>query len=225
MDELDQLVPEALPASEPPRLFDVAADFKNLPARTPEGERIEVTVGFPIDAQWAERRLKSKLLIHQLGRGVTRSETKLNPKTDLKIYEAIRRNGARDIDGDEAGALLEKLGKCEAGEVTWEGNGARVPVAVAHGITVTHTFTRVPTAKQARKLREESQTVRQLPNNIIESQVSLEGSVKLWKACGGASDSYVNGIIPDIHKEAAIRAVIDKHDKDVEARVQEDDDF
>jgi hypothetical protein len=227
MDEPEEVVESTPTAPDPdePRLFDVAQDFNKIPARTPEGAPIEVAVSFPTDAQWVERKRKTRILHQQLGRGYTKTQSLADPKTDLKIYEAIRRNGAESLDGDEAGILLDRLQKADTIEVTWDGSGAVVLLSVPHGITVSHTFTAVPNAKQVRKLREESAVLRQLPNNTIETKLHLDAGVRLWQKCGGASQSYLNGIIPALHKDAAIRAVITKHDEEMEAAFQESEDF
>src|SRR5215472_5157292 len=210
---------------KPPELFDVNKEFKDIPARTPDSKPIRVTMGFPSDEQWNERKRKTRMRHHSLGRGMSRIEILANPKTDLAIYEAVRRNGSEAIEGEEATELLNKLQKADASgeQVTWEGSGAVVLLDVV-GMTVKHTFTSIPSAKQVRKANEET-TLRQLPHGVVETYSSYEPGIKLWKACGGASDSYADGIIPGIHKDAAIRAVIQKHNDEVEAAFKESDDF
>jgi hypothetical protein len=221
MDE-QQNIPEAITEGLPPK-FDVNAEYANLPARTEEGLPTTVRLRWPTDAEWQQRKKATRVLFHQLGRNINRTEIKPDPKVDLRIYQAISLNGSAPIDGDEAGTLLDRLQKAETIDVEWEGAGARVTLNVARG-KVIHTFVTVPNAKQVRKLREQSATMRSLPNNVIENRLDIDAGAKLWQQCGGASESYVSDI-PSLHKDAAIRAVVQKHDDELEAAFAESEDF
>jgi hypothetical protein len=204
-------------------IFD-SAQLPPLNVRTPDGLPVKVQVRFPTDQEWGERRRAVKFLTYNLGRGVQKTDAIPSPATDLKIYEKIRLNGAPPIDDEEASRILDTLGKAEAKDCTWTGAGAVIKLSVPRG-TVLHTLKRVPTAKEVRLMRESSAHLRQLPNNITESRLTIEAPAKLWQDCGGSSENYANGQIPALHKDAAMRAVITKLDNEISQGFEETDDF
>jgi len=203
-------------------MFDATGEYV-LNARTEEGNKTQVTVRWPSDQEWSDRKKAIRFITTQLGRGRSETEPVPSPETDLRIYEAIKLNGAPALSGDEAGRLLDRLGRCEVRNVEMEGNGAMVTLAVLGG-EVKHTV-KVPTAKQSRMMREAAAKLRQLPHNRVEARISLDPPAKLWEECGGKSGDYINGIIPAPHKDVAIRAVIEELDNELASALEENDDF
>src|SRR5215471_15209232 len=132
-------------------MFDATGEY-TLNARTIDGTKAQVTMRWPTDQEWSDRKRAVRFITTQLGRGRSETESIPSPEADLKIYEAIKLNGAPPISGDEAGRLLDGLGRCEVRNVEMEGNGATVTMSVPGG-EVKHRV-RVPTAKQARVMRE-----------------------------------------------------------------------
>jgi hypothetical protein len=208
---------------EKPKFIFDAARIPPVHVRLPDGMPYQVEVRFPTDHEWGERRRAVKFLTYSLGRGVQKTDAIPSPSTDMKIYEKIKLNGAPPLDDEEASRILDTLGKAEAKDCTWTGAGAVVKLSVPRG-TVIHALKRVPTAKEVRLMRESSAHLRQLPNNVTESRLTIEAPAKLWQDCGGSSENYA-GAIPALHKDAAIRAVIQKLDNEISQGFEETDDF
>jgi len=203
-------------------MFDATAEYV-FNVRTPEGARQKIVMHWPNDEQWSERKRSYKLVTTQLGRG--RSETEAVPATeiDLKIFDACKLNGAPKLDPEEAARVLDTLGRCDVRDVVIDGVTATVTLSVPGG-DVTHTL-RVPTAKQARLMREAATKLRQLPHNRIEVRLSLDPPAKLWGECDGTSNDYKEGVIPNLHKDTAIRAVIEELDNELASGLEETEDF
>jgi hypothetical protein len=203
-------------------MFDATSEYV-FKARTPEGEKAEIVMRWPNDQEWGERKRAAKLVTTQLGRGRSETQGVSSPETDLKIFDACKLNGAPKLEGDEATRLLDVLARCEVRDVEIEGPSATVTMQILGG-EVKHML-RVPTAKQARLMREAATKIRQMPHNRIEVRMSLDAPAKLWEECGGKSDDYKDGIIPALHKDVAIRAVIEELDNELASALEETDDF
>jgi len=195
-------------------MFDTTAEIM-ITARTGAGKQ-ELLVRWPTDEEWSERARRRKILITRLGRGI--SETSIDSgDSDLRVFEKIKQNGAPPLTPGEATRVFEVLAQCDVTDCRLEGDEALVELQVMGGM-VSHRL-RLPSADQVLALRR---TVRvlDLPYNKQELRIPLEPGAKLWDACGGQSADYT-GPIPAIHKDTAIRAVIDYLDREVSATNEE----
>src|SRR5881394_228999 len=124
-------------------MFDSTAEYV-LPARSGQ-QRVEVTLRWPTDEEWAERHRTRKILVRNMGRGI--SETEIDSgDADLKLYRAARVNGAPDLTVGEATFVIRHLERAEVTGVTLDGAEAEVAINVAGGLV--HHRLQMPTADQ-----------------------------------------------------------------------------
>src|SRR5262249_5402452 len=109
----------------------------------------------------------------------------------------------------------ETIATCTVTGVEVEGETATVEMNVLTG-PAKHTL-KVPTADQVVKLRRSGFRILELPFNQQEIKLFIEPGAKLWDDLGGASSDY-KGAVPNIHKDAAVRAVIDFIDRNLGPR-------
>lgn len=198
-------------------MFDSSKDYKvPVPARVGSGEMLHVR--WPNDQEWYTRARSKKLIQRKLGRG--RTETVPTPpgEHDLKLYEAISLNGSQPISPGEAQMLLDALGTCTVTDVKIEDNEAVVLMQIVSG-EVIHKL-KVPTADQIITYRRAAYRLIELQHNQQEIRLNPQPGAELWDSCGGHSGDYVNGV-PGIHKDVAIKGVIEYIDANVGPRLDE----
>jgi len=189
-----------------------------VPGRTSSG-RTDITIRWPSDKEWADRNKRRKIFIKRLGRG--RSETTVDPgDADQRLYEAIKLNGAPPLTVGESTRVIEALAQTDVLDVTLEADTGLVTLATAGG-TVHHRL-KLPSADQVLAFRRNSTRLIDLPLNTQQIIILLDPAVQLWNDCNGQSDDYAKEI-PAVHKDAAIRAVIEALDREVNATADEAD--
>jgi hypothetical protein len=174
-------------------------------------EKSNIVIRWPTDAEWAERFRRRKILIKRLGRGVNESSIE-SGEADLKLYDQIKLNGAPPLTVQEASFLIDRLTTCEVLGVEVEGEEATVTMNVLAG-RVCHRM-KLPTVDQVMTLRRQAVRMFDLPYNVQEIRIILEPGARLWDACSGQGWDYTGGI-PALHKDTAIRAVIDFMDREI----------
>jgi hypothetical protein len=194
----------------------------NLTARDDKGNRTKIDVRWPNDQEWEERTFSKKAIVTRLGRGKVTTEFVNNLAVDQKLYNAIKLNGAVALEPAEASRIVEALAMCEIRGAELDAQTATVTLGVP-GQEVTHTFERILTAAEALTLRKSGKQV-ELPFNRAEGRVGVMAGAKLWDACGGSSDDY-EGDVPALHKDAAIRAVMQAVDSELASGFDETDSF
>ena len=189
-------------------MFDSTAEIEMTP-RPGSSALANLTMRFPNDDEWEERSRKRKILIKRLGRGV--SETIMEPQGahDLKLWNQIKLNGAPELTPGEATFVMDLLATCEVTNVEMDGSEAVVDLRV-FSTRVQHRL-RLPSADEVLKLRQQAAKSLDLPYNMQELRISVSPGARLWDACGGSSKDYT-GPVPSLHKDAAVRAVIDHID-------------
>jgi hypothetical protein len=202
-------------------MFDATAEF-HINARSAAGERSQLVLAWPTDAQWIERARLRKYVIKRLGRGSSETSAEPNLEGDLKLYEAIKRNGAPPLSSAEASRVLDAMAFCEIRDVELPQDEAIVTLAVPGG-EVKHTL-KAPSAEQVRSLRRAAYRIRDLPYNNQEMRIFIDPGAQLWDDCQGRSSDYA-GPVPALHKDAAIRAVIDALDRELISGPEETDAF
>jgi hypothetical protein len=178
--------------------------------RTPDGVKT-IRVRFPTDEEWIDRQRKRKVIVKQLGRGV--SETTIPDAQDVDgALLAKIRVGEDDgpvVDPFEASRVIEQLSQAEVDDVASSGDGFRVTLRVLGG-TVAHEL-RMPSAKDVFEYRRGFARVLDLPYNRQELVINLAPAATLFKKLIQSSDGYA-GEVPIIHQAVAVKAAIDALD-------------
>jgi hypothetical protein len=197
-------------------MFDTTSTI-TLGMRVANIGKTDVTVRWPNDEEWASHRKRSKLLMRQLGRGASEMETE-SSAADQKLYEAIKLNGAPPLSSGEASTIIKSIAKCDVVRVELGADEAEVELQILTG-RVKHTL-RIPTMDEVRKLQKSTHYIT-LPYNCQEVRTSMEAAAALWDACGGKAEGYA-GIVPNLHKDAAIRQVINEIEHEATANYDEE---
>ena len=197
-------------------MFDTNTTITLGPLRTSQG-RTEITVRWPSNEEWAAHRKRSKLTMKQLGRGASELDTD-TANADSKLYEAIKLNGAPPLSSSEAGVVVKAISRCEVVAIDLGAVEAEVDLHVLSG-KVKHTL-RIPTMDEVRKLQRTTRYIT-LPYNQQEVRTSLEAAADLWDACGGRAEGYA-GEVPSLHKDVAIRSVINELEHEASAPYDEE---
>ena len=178
--------------------------------RTPEGVKT-VRLRFPTDDEWTERQRRRKVIIKQLGRGISETVVPNSEDVDAALLAEIRveEQDAVEVDPFEASRIIEQLSQAEVDEVAQEGDGFRVTMRVLGG-TVSHVL-RMPSAKDVFEYRRGFARVLDLPYNRQELIINLAPAAALFKKLIEASEGYA-GEVPIIHQAVAVKAAIDALD-------------
>lgn len=178
--------------------------------RTPDGVK-SIRVRFPTDEEWIDRQRKRKVIVKQLGRGVSETTIPDSQDVDGALLAKIRvgEDEGPVVDPFEASRVIEQLSQAEVDDVASIGDGFRVTVRVLGG-TVTHEL-RMPSAKDVFDYRRGFARVLDLPYNRQELVINLAPAATLYKKLIQSSEGYA-GDVPIIHQAVAVKAAIDALD-------------
>jgi hypothetical protein len=178
--------------------------------RTPDGVKT-IRVRFPTDEEWIERQRKRKVIVKQLGRGVSETTIPDSQDVDGALLAKIRvgEDEGPVVDPFEASRVIEQLSQAEVDDVASIGDGFRVTLRVLGG-TITHEL-RMPSAKDVFEYRRGFARVLDLPYNRQELVINLAPAATLFKKLIQSSDGYA-GDVPIIHQAVAVKAAIDALD-------------
>ena len=178
--------------------------------RTPDGVKT-IRVRFPTDEEWIDRQRKRKVIVKQLGRGVSETTIPDAQDVDGALLAKIRvgEDEGPVIDPFEASRVIEQLSQAEVDDVASMGDGFRVTLRVLGG-TVTHEL-RMPSAKDVFEYRRGFARVLDLPYNRQELVINLAPAATLFKKLIQSSEGYA-GDVPIIHQAVAVKAAIDALD-------------
>ncbi|HPT28033.1 MAG TPA: hypothetical protein PLZ95_16560 [Bryobacteraceae bacterium] len=190
-------------------VFDAARPVA-LNLRTPAGVKT-VRVRFPTDEEWIERQRRRKVIVKQLGRGISETTIPNSEDADAALLAKIRvpEPDAPEVDAFEASRVIEQLGQAEVDDVVQLGDGFEVTLRVLGG-TVTHSL-RMPSAKDVFEYRRGFARVLDLPYNRQELIINLAPAGALYKRLVQGADGYA-GEVPIIHQAVAVKAAIDALD-------------
>jgi hypothetical protein len=190
-------------------VFDAARPIATH-LRTPAGVKT-VRVRFPTDEEWIDRQKKRKVIVKQLGRGVSETTIPDSQDADAALLAKIRvlEENAPDVDAFEAGRIIEQLSQADVDDVVQEGDAFRVTLRVLGG-TVTHRL-KMPSAKDVFDYRRGFARVLDLPYNRQELIINLVPAATLFKKLFESSEGYA-GEVPIIHQAVAVKAAIDALD-------------
>jgi hypothetical protein len=177
--------------------------------RAPGGVKT-IRVRFPTDEDWIERQRRRKVIIKQLGRGVSETMIGNSEDADAALLDKIRVDAdGPDVDPFEASRIIEQLSQADVDDVQQEGEVFRVTLRVLGG-TVTHLL-RMPSAKDVFEYRRSFARVLDLPYNRQELTINLGAAGTLYKKLAAGTEGYL-GEVPIIHQAVAVKAAIDALD-------------
>jgi hypothetical protein len=178
--------------------------------RTPEGVKT-IRVRFPTDEEWIDRQRKRKVIVKQLGRGVSETTIPDSQDIDAALLSKIRvpEEDGPVVDPFEASRVIEQLSQAEVDDVASIGDGFRVTLRVLGG-AVAHEL-RMPSAKDVFEYRRGFARVLDLPYNRQELVINLAPAAALFKRLLQSSEGYA-GDVPMIHQAVAVKAAIDALD-------------
>jgi hypothetical protein len=188
-------------------MFDAARPI-TVNLRTPGGVKT-VRVRFPSDEEWADRQRRRKVLIKQLGRGVSETTVANGEDVDAALLAKIREGEGPDVDPFEAMKVMEQLSQADVDDVVTAGDSFRVTLRVLGG-TATHVL-KMPSAKDVFDYRRGFARVLDLPYNRQELTINLAAAGALYKRLLETTDGYA-GDVPLIHQAVAVKAAIDALD-------------
>lgn len=178
--------------------------------RTPDGVK-PVRVRFPTDEEWVDRQKKRKVIVKQLGRGVSETTIPDSAEADAALFAKIRvpEENAPEVDAFEASRIIEQLSQADVDDAVQEGDAFRVTLRVLGG-TVSHIL-RMPSAKDVFEYRRGFARVLDLPYNRQELIINLAPAGALFRKLLESSEGYT-GDVPIIHQAVAVKAAIDALD-------------
>lgn len=188
-------------------MFDATRPI-TMNLRTPEGTTT-IRVRFPSDEDWIERQRRRKIIIKQLGRGVSETIIGNAEDADAALLSKIRDGEGPEIDPFEASRIIEQLSQAEVDDVVQTGDSFRVTLRVLGGV-VTHLL-KMPSAKDVFEYRRGFARVLDLPYNRQELTINLAAAGALHKKLLAATEGYA-GEAPIIHQAVAVKAAIDALD-------------
>jgi hypothetical protein len=190
-------------------VFDAARPVA-LNLRTPAGVKT-VRVRFPTDEEWIERQRRRKVIVKQLGRGISETTIPNSEDADAALLVKIRvpEPDAPEVDPFEASRVIEQLGQADVDDVVQVGDGFEVTLRVLGG-TVTHSL-HMPSAKDVFEYRRGFARVLDLPYNRQELIINLAPAGALYKRLVQGAEGYA-GEVPIIHQAVAVKAAIDALD-------------
>lgn len=176
--------------------------------RTPTGVKT-VRVRFPSDEDWTERQRRRKVLIKNLGRGISETMIPSGEEVDAALLAKIRTEEGPEVDAFEASRIVEQLSQAEVDDVVQTGDAFRVSLRVPGG-TVTHLL-KMPSAKDVFDYRRGFARVLDLPYNRQELTINLAVAGALYKKLITETEGYA-GEAPIVHQAVAVKAAIDALD-------------
>ena len=197
-------------------LFDATRPVA-LQLRAPGGLKT-VRVRFPTDDEWAERQRRRKVIVKQLGRGISETTIPSGEEIDAALLAKIRADDkGPDVDPFEAQKIIEQLSQCDVDDVVLTGDSFRVSLRVPGATPAI--LLNMPSAKDVNDYRRSFARVLDLPYGRQELSINLRAAGDLYKRLVQTTEGYA-GDAPIIHQAVAVKAAIDA----LEAAFQEDRD-
>jgi hypothetical protein len=171
-----------------------------------------VVVRFPTDEDWARHAALCRTIFKNLGRG--KSETEVDSaKADHALYNAVRVDGSPDLDAVEAGRIIELLGAFEIRDCRQEGDAYVIEAMIhAQGVAIR---LKAPTTKAVLDYRKRAFQLISLPHGRTQMISRLGEAGELFDRCFVSAEGY-DGPIPILHKDRALRAMIDYIETEVD---------
>jgi hypothetical protein len=176
--------------------------------RTPGGVKT-IRVRFPSDDEWIGRQRRRKVLVKQLGRGISETTVANGEDVDAALVAKLRECEDQEIDAFEAMKVVEQLSLAEVDDVVPDGDSFKVILRVLGGTTV-HLL-KMPSAKDVFEYRRGFARLLDLPFGRQEVTINIGSAAALYKTLMTATEGYA-GDVPIIHQAVAVKAAIDAMD-------------
>src|SRR5215831_14558732 len=85
-----------------------------------------VRVRFPSDDEWAERQRRRKVIIKNLGRGVSETTVENGGEIDAALLAKIRTEEELELDAYESQKVIDQLGTCDVDDAVHAGDSFKV---------------------------------------------------------------------------------------------------
>jgi hypothetical protein len=197
-------------------MFDATATYTFGQMRTAAG-KADITVRWPSDEEWVTHRRRRHIIQTQLGRGAILGDENRG-EADLKLYETVRLDGAPPLTADDATFIIGLVERCVVKALELGADDAELELEVLNGERVKHKV-EIPTMGQMSVFHRANKIVG-LQYNRFEVRASLEAGARLWDDCHGQVEGYT-AAVPNIHKDVAIRAVIDAIEEQSKSKHEE----
>ena len=189
------------------QVFDASRPIA-INLRTPSGVKT-VRVRFPSDDEWIGRQRRRKVLVKQLGRGVSETTVANGEDVDAALVAKIRAGEDPEVDAFEAMKVVEQLGLAEVDDVVPDGDTFKVTLRVL-GATTVHLL-KMPSAKDVFEYRRGFARLLDLPFGRQEVTINIGSAAALYKKLVTTTEGYA-GDVPIIHQAVAVKAAIDAMD-------------
>lgn len=176
--------------------------------RGPDGVKT-VRVRFPSDDEWVERQRRRKVIIKNLGRGISETTVQNGEDIDAALLVKIRTEEAPEVDPFEAMKVIEQLAMADVDDVVPACDAYRITLRVLGGTTV-HIL-KMPSAKDVFDYRRGFARVLDLPYGRQELTINVAPTAALYKKLVTTTEGYA-GDVPIIHQAVAVKAAIDALD-------------
>ena len=181
--------------------------------RTPGGVKT-VRVRFPSDDEWISRQRRRKVLVKQLGRGISETTVANGEDVDAALVALIQEKprdagDTTEIDPFEAMKVIEQLSLAEVDDVVPDGDSFKVTLRVL-GATTVHLL-KMPSAKDVFEYRRGFARLLDMPFGRQEVTINIGSAAALYKKLVTATEGYA-GDVPIIHQAVAVKAAIDAMD-------------
>ena len=155
--------------------------------RTPGGVKT-VRVRFPSDDEWIGRQRRRKVLVKQLGRGISETTVANGEDVDAALVAKIRAGEAPEIDAFEAMKVVEQVSLAEVDDVIPDGDSFKVTLRVL-GATTVHLL-KMPSAKDVFEYRRGFARLLDLPFGRQEVTINIGSAATLYKKLVTATEGY-----------------------------------
>src|ERR1035437_2881258 len=139
--------------------------------RTPGGVKT-VRVRFPSDDEWIGRQRRRKVLVKQLGRGISETTVANGEDVDAALVAKIRPGEDPEVDAFEAVKEVEQLSLAEVADVVPDGDYFTVALRVL-GATTVHLL-KMPSAKDVFEYRRCFARLLDLPFGQQEVTINID---------------------------------------------------
>jgi hypothetical protein len=185
-------------------MFDLEQPI-TVKLNTPAGEKV-VRVRWPSDEEWVDRQRRRKVIVKQLGRGMSETIVPDSAESDAALLAKIRLDEGGPVDPYEASIVIDRLSQADVDEVERDGPNVRVKLRTVAG-EVMHLL-QIPSARDVIEYRRSFARVVDLPYNRQEITINLSPAGQLWDKLAQSTDGY-SGAVPIIHQAVAVKAAID----------------
>ena len=187
-----------------PPVFDAERPIE-IKLRSAEGTKI-IALRFPTDPEWIGRQKKRKLVVKNLGRGLSETIAPDSGESDLELVATLRKDeNGPSIDKYEATQIIDQLNRCDVEDVVEEAGLFRISMRVPGGL-VTHVL-RMPSARDIIQHRRAYCRSLDAPYNQQQITINLAAAGETYSKLDPHPEGYA-GAVPIIHQAAAVNVAI-----------------